>query len=132
MSTLLKRTFGPSVTEVEEARHFTSEALAAWGLVSDDTVLVVSEIASNALCHAGGGFVLTLRLWDEAVVVEVIDSSNVMPQSGAPAGSGRRGRGLLIVEGVARQWGFQSGPGAGKTVWAEVSVQHSSPGLRLD
>jgi anti-sigma regulatory factor (Ser/Thr protein kinase) len=120
MSAVVEGTFGTKLTEVAAARHFAGRAISAWGLASDDAVLVVSELASNAVLHSGGGFEVALRLLNDAVMVEVTDRSPIVPQAGASS-QRRGGRGLLIVERVSRAWGVRMA-NDGKTVWAEIAV----------
>ena len=102
------------------ARRFVGSALVEWGLAPDDVVLVVSELAANAVRHARSGFEVSLRPLDGAVVVEVNDASPQMPWAGTPCSGAPGGRGLVIVNGLARAWGSRAGLDGGKTVWAEV------------
>ncbi|HEY1918455.1 MAG TPA: ATP-binding protein [Streptosporangiaceae bacterium] len=89
----------------------------------DDIILVASELASNAVLHTasgrGGLFAVELNLLQGAIRVAVADG-------GAPVGPmlgddvlGERGRGLLIVRGLATHSGV-SGGCRGRLVWAEL------------
>lgn len=114
------RTFLASVAEVGEARRFATAILVAWGSMPDDVVLVVSELAANAVRHACSDFEVALRQVEGAVAVEVTDTSPDLPRAATPGSRAGGGRGLLIIDRLARSWGVRPGPCGGKTVWAEV------------
>lgn len=87
-------------------------------LISDVEV-VVTELVSNALLHAGAPVDLRVELTDEGVRVEVEDISPVAPVRALAAADSMTGRGLALVSGVATRWGVH--PAArGKVVWAEL------------
>jgi anti-sigma regulatory factor (Ser/Thr protein kinase) len=106
-------------------RRFVGSAFEHWGLEAglDDAQLLVSELCSNVIRHAGTTMVVTVR-WapDERLVrVSVHDGSTLMPLVRAPSDVAASGRGLRIVGGLARRWG--SHPSSlGKTVWFELGV----------
>ncbi|MEU3407830.1 ATP-binding protein [Streptomyces sp. NPDC006670] len=124
---------------VSHARDFTRRALAAWHWLpaatpegrqaAEDVLLLVSEVVANACRHGGGPGALVLDCTDDRLRIEVTDTDPappVPPGSGAGPGSGRRraaggpgGYGLLIVDRLARAWGWRPGA-AGKCVWLEV------------
>ncbi|MCX5423893.1 ATP-binding protein [Streptomyces sp. NBC_00078] len=109
---------------VAVARDLTRVTFADWGLTrrSDDVLLCVSELATNALLHGvppGRCFRLDLSLdTAEVLRVEVQDSGpgeirtpDVMPES-------ERGRGLLLVAALSDDWGVRHRE-PGKVVWCE-------------
>ncbi len=115
-----ERNFDSNVEEVTAARRFAQVVVADWGISPEDVVLVVGELAANALRHAGGNFNVALDYFDGALLVEVTDGSPETPQIvDAPSGA-RSGRGLVIVDRVARTWGIRPTSTGGKTVWAEL------------
>ena len=85
----------------------------------DGAVLAVSELATNAVLHAGTE--VTLRVWvrSNAIRVELRDRSVHGPvRRPRPALAGT-GRGLQIVEEYVDRWGVT--PTAnGKSVWFEI------------
>lgn len=85
-------------------------------------VLVVGELAANAVCHAHSTFRISLQRQDDVVVVGVTDASAMLPRARTASSTAIGGRGLLIVERLARTWGSRPEPGGGKTVWAEVTT----------
>lgn len=102
------------------ARAFVGDALRHWGLVHlvDDAVAVVSELAANAVVHAGSDFTVGLSRRDGAVHVEVADSSSEAPRSRDP---GLSGNGLPLVAAIADRWGHNLVAG-GKVVWANLRL----------
>ena len=80
--------------------------------------LVVTELATNAMLHAGG--LVSVRIWydDDRLRLEVVDASGTLPEPGTPGNMS--GRGLQIVSALADTWGSVPRPG-GKVVWAELT-----------
>ncbi|MDQ3945660.1 MAG: ATP-binding protein, partial [Actinomycetota bacterium] len=54
------------------------------------------------------------------VRVEVMDASESAPAPRVAADEDVSGRGLALVESLARRWGVDPAVGGGKTVWFEV------------
>lgn len=107
-----------------EARHFVRDVLERWGchaLVAD-TELVVSELVTNAVLHAGTAGRLRLRLVEGRVRVEVLDEGGGEPREQPVDLLRPGGRGLLIVGEVAAGWGVEHVDGDGKVVWAEIGT----------
>jgi DNA-binding NarL/FixJ family response regulator len=107
------------------ARRFVTEALRTWDLddLSDTITLLVSELVTNAVVHAGSEVEVLVRLTSETACVEVTDSSEAAPAPRDALAEDTSGRGLALVEAMARRWGVRSRPGGGKTVWFEVDRQ---------
>jgi len=106
-------------------RQFVGSAFEQWGLEAglDDAQLLVSELCSNVIRHAGTTMVVTVR-WapdDRLVRVSVHDGSAAMPRVRAPSDVASSGRGLRIVGGLASSWGSHRSS-LGKTVWFELGV----------
>ncbi|MFE3325070.1 SpoIIE family protein phosphatase [Streptomyces sp. NPDC059176] len=126
------------------ARRFVRAALADWtrlglvathgtDLLAENAVLVVSELVTNAVVHAGTNVEVVTRL-DAAVdddpaalVVEVADHhpTRAVRSDGSepPAvpGEPEYGRGLQLVAALAASWGITYRPGL-KTVWARLAL----------
>ncbi|MFG2359722.1 SpoIIE family protein phosphatase [Streptomyces sp. NPDC048521] len=108
---------------VGAARAFVHDQLVSWGLegMSQPLELVVSEIVTNALIHAGSDVDVRLRAFDDHLRLEVRDSDSNPPiPSSLSLGEeenaeAEHGRGLLIVEALADTWN-SSPNGQGKTV----------------
>jgi anti-sigma regulatory factor (Ser/Thr protein kinase) len=87
-----------------------------------DVLLVVTELVNNVLDHAGGTGQLRLRrsrvpceIW-----IEVDDTSPSQPTQGRSRLSDTRGRGIVIVDNLSREWGTRPLPDGGKTVYALI------------
>ena len=113
---------GRDDTTPRAARRFVREALEMWNLdeLTDTVMLLVSELVTNAVVHAGSDVEVMVRLTGEAACVEVTDSSEAAPVPRDAELEDQSGRGLALVEAMARRWGVKPCPGGGKTVWFEV------------
>jgi anti-sigma regulatory factor (Ser/Thr protein kinase) len=113
-----------TAVSVRAARRFATATLEQWCVedLTDTIALVVSELSSNAVVHAGSRFTVTLSRLPDGVLVRVNDTSVVRPALTGPApASATRGRGLLLVEAVTAAWGATSDDAGGKAVWALVA-----------
>jgi anti-sigma regulatory factor (Ser/Thr protein kinase) len=116
---------------VRRARRAAAEILGQWRFDSDsieNTVLVVSEIVTNAIRHCAGRTYLRLSRNDDYVRIEVADPSPVLPRLIEAGPEAERGRGLLIVSQLATRWG-STPRGSGKIVWADLPyrIAHRDP-----
>jgi anti-sigma regulatory factor (Ser/Thr protein kinase) len=107
-------------------RHLVSDLIEAGACASavTDAALVISELLSNALRHAGplagSGVRVTWDLDTDTVRVSVSDGGGpTQPHLGQPSLTTTGGRGLRIVARLSRRWGTQCDD-EGTTVWAEV------------
>ena len=120
-------------SSVPAARRAVAGQLRAWGLdpMVEPVSLAVSELATNAVLHAGGGLRVTLSRVSEGVRLEVGDGSARTPQQRRPTELSGTGRGLHLVNMLAADWGVESASGTGKVVWAVFAVadhNHADPG----
>ena len=107
---------------VGRARHFTRDVLADWGLsaLRDHAELLVSELVSNALLHAGSPG--QLRIFrDRVLTLEVTDSDGHAPRLRRASVAEEGGRGMYLVNELAHRWGSRSTP-EGKVVWLELEL----------
>lgn len=118
------RRFDHDAQTPRAARRFVSEALTGWGDdegdLADTVTLLVSELVTNAVVHAGSDVEVMVRLTATAARIEVTDASadGVAPRDATPEEDS--GRGLALVGNLARRWGVRAAPGGGKTVWFEI------------
>jgi anti-sigma regulatory factor (Ser/Thr protein kinase) len=110
-----------------------------WNLshLAEATELVVSELVTNGL-QASAGLTTSrfagklvvgtppVRLWlhsdGERVLIRVWDGGDAMPARQEVDPSAESGRGLLIVESLASDWGATGlANSSGKVVWAIVA-----------
>ncbi|MCJ0869563.1 SpoIIE family protein phosphatase [Streptomyces sp. AP-93] len=104
------------------ARHLVLDQLTAWDLdeLAFSTELIVSELVTNSIRHAGGPVRLRLIRAD-TLTCEVSDSSNTQPRMRRARSHEEGGRGLYIVAQLSHRWGSRYTAG-GKTVWSEQAL----------
>jgi serine phosphatase RsbU (regulator of sigma subunit)/anti-sigma regulatory factor (Ser/Thr protein kinase) len=110
------------------ARRFVQHTLA--GVRADqerlDTlVLLCNELVTNAVLHAAAPSEVRVRLRDGLVRLEVHDPSPQLPTPRAQDPDATNGRGMLLVDALADDWGVDRGdglPDVGKTVWIELAL----------
>lgn len=111
--------------QIPRARALVRSTLEAWGIdeTAEDVLLTASELFTNAILHGEGEIELRLLLLPATVRVEVVDEGrDGVPAAKAPASAVVfSGRGLAIVEKLARAWGSARAPHGGTCVWAELS-----------
>jgi len=112
----------PAPSSVAEARHRIRELLTTTGRDSlvDDCVLLVSEVVTNALLHAGTEIELRAALVRTGVRVEVGDGSPHLPAPRNYAATAGTGRGLAMLESMVDDWGVTRRAN-GKSVWFLIS-----------
>lgn len=135
------------------ARRFLRAALADWteadrplavalsDRLTDDAIVVLSELVTNAVVHAGTTVDLLCRMEETdltplsdpvpaALVIEVTDHhparsvrNDRAPQ---PSEAPEYGRGLHLVSSLAESWGITYRSGT-KTVWARLPADDDGP-----
>jgi hypothetical protein len=118
-------------TAPRAARALVRQACLDWGIpadTADAAVLVVSELATNAVVHAETPVRVSVELTDKALSVTVSDLCPELPlrlfprSRNLPVGPNRKPRfGLHLVSAFARTWGVTEQPDA-KTVWAQLPL----------
>jgi anti-sigma regulatory factor (Ser/Thr protein kinase) len=108
---------------VSGARGFVAMRLVEHAVehLVDDVQLVVSELATNAIVHADTSFVVTLRVCEDSVRLEVDDGSHSQPVLTTARTLDTGGRGIAIVDILSRDWGVTRHSTRGKSVWAEFA-----------
>ncbi|MEU6956814.1 ATP-binding protein [Streptomyces sp. NPDC045714] len=127
---------------VPASRHFLRLALSKWQatLIEDGVLLVASELVTNAVAITG--VVAEKPTWGElerldlvhvrlvglrdSIVIEVWDVSPEPPALRRADDDAEDGRGLFLVQQLARRWGSYRAAG-GKAVWAELAVRPPLP-----
>jgi len=118
----------PRPDSVRAARHLVTQACHAWHLpqLLPDSSLIMSELASNAVEHAGTDYVATVTRSPIGLHLAVRDGASRFVHPAEPRlpnpkiSLPERGRGLGLVHVVAAAWGAMPTRG-GKVVWATVS-----------
>ncbi|MFG3072609.1 SpoIIE family protein phosphatase [Streptomyces sp. NPDC048225] len=125
------------------ARAMVRAALAEWSALglpgteyltehlAADALVVVSELVTNAVVHAGTDVEVGLRVEEDGtLVVEAADQHpSRAPRSAdseLPHDPAEYGRGLPLVAALAEAWGITYRPGT-KTVWARLPAQGAEP-----
>jgi phosphoserine phosphatase RsbU/P len=124
-SVMRSELFFPVAASVSAARLFISECVEQLGLrAMADVQLMASELTTNAVVHARSRFDVTVeRLKDNRARVEVRDFGDGTPQLENRDLFADGGRGLRIVDSLAREWGVERHPqGLGKSIWFTVKL----------
>jgi anti-sigma regulatory factor (Ser/Thr protein kinase) len=82
---------------------------------------MVSELATNAILHAGTAFKVIVLQDGARIRVSVHDMSPAPPVMKSFGQDQPTGRGLVIVDSMADRWGVES-ENNGKTVWFELAT----------
>lgn len=109
------------------ARRAMARSAELWRLdreLTETALLLVSELATNAIRHGTPPVRLSLRLDADRLRVEVTDSSPALPRVAHPGPDQTSGRGLQIVQQLAARWGATASRTLGKTVWFEMLTPH--------
>jgi anti-sigma regulatory factor (Ser/Thr protein kinase) len=122
------------------ARRYTRRFLdSCQGLTestADAAELLVSELVTNAVRFSGdparplryserasaGLISLSLRHFLEGLLIEVFDRDANPPVLSDPDLLDETGRGLMLVEALAREWSYFFPPGGGKVVYCILEI----------
>lgn len=115
---------GPA--SVTLARHEARRQLIGSGITSsallDTAELLVSELTSNAVKHAGGRATLMVKREGDVIRIEVGDGRpGTVPVERDIDTASESGRGLLLVSILATAWGYEQ-DAYGKLTWAELDI----------
>jgi anti-sigma regulatory factor (Ser/Thr protein kinase) len=111
------------------ARLHARLVLWEWGLsaIAQDAELLVSELVTNATqASPSAELIQPVSLWLSSdrfrLLILVQDASRYPPEPAGGAGNNdERGRGLLIVDAISTQWGWDAkNDTSGKVVWALI------------
>ena len=112
-----------------EARAQVREIVRAWQVPVDAYVaaLLTSELVTNAVRNAvrneaNPTVMLDVTCSSGRLRVDVHDTSRGMPAPADAPADAESGRGLIIVGGLADEWGFYATPG-GKAVYFTLAFQ---------
>jgi anti-sigma regulatory factor (Ser/Thr protein kinase) len=117
-----ERAWQATPQSVRGARAFVQQSLEDWG--ADDLVwaatTLVSELATNAVLHARSDFTVDIELAGPQLTVRVADNSSSIPVRRHYDDNAATGRGLVLLESIASEWGTVGIPG-GKVIWCTVA-----------
>ncbi|MYS19886.1 hypothetical protein GTW78_06435 [Streptomyces sp. SID4948] len=132
------------------ARAHARDVFLHWAMppeVLDDALLIVAELATNAVRHSGRPAAsydagqgrpearrcaLVLDLVPGLLRISFCDESDQPPVLRHGSGLEENGRGLQLIAGLTGgAWGWRPlSPQPGKSVWAKIPVLHHSDGQR--
>ena len=118
-------TFDSDTRSVGTARRFVRYELDGLGVPEpplEMTVLLTSEVVTNAVVHAGTPIGVRVSVTTDRVRVEVRDHDPRRPAPTERPLDGVNGRGLRMVRDVASAWGVED-EAEGKSVWFELAIQ---------
>ncbi|WP_248001437.1 ATP-binding protein [Streptomyces sp. RPA4-5] len=122
--------YTPRPKSIALARNRAARLIAEGGHdhLADDTKVLVSERATNALRHAhvrGRLFRVRLTHTDSVLRIAVTDTrGECLPCVREPPPHASHGRGLLIVRTLSARWGIHV-LRVGKTVWCELELKRN-------
>ena len=126
------QTFPAWPESVPDARRYVGDVLDRVPATPCETAtLLVSELATNAVRHAGArDFVVEVQTFpDEGRVwIGVTDTDPGLPVLRAPSVTAEHGRGLRLVASLSDRWGARRRRDTTeKTVWFELHFPPSDP-----
>jgi anti-sigma regulatory factor (Ser/Thr protein kinase) len=115
------------------ARRTVADVLHTWWLRDEawiyDALLLTSELVGNAVRHGGTRVALELSLDTRHLQIAVSDGCSVLPAQRGAGDADESGRGLMIIQAIASDWGVQETDG-GKRVWVRLPVPATAPPRR--
>lgn len=126
-----ERRLPPEPASVASARELVRTLLAETGRedLAEAGTLLVSELVTNAMLHAGTAIDVIAHADDAGLRVEVTDGSRHLPVRRHYATTSGTGRGMMMLEQMVDGWGVYR-HSLGKTVWFHLSTgDHEAPVL---
>ena len=109
-----------------------------WGQAqaADSVELIVSELATNAVRFSGdpgralryseradaGLIALSLRHFADGLLIEVYDTDSNPPVLCDADADAENGRGLMLIDALAKEWSYFFPPGGGKVVYCVLGT----------
>jgi anti-sigma regulatory factor (Ser/Thr protein kinase) len=127
----LERTqvFVPARSAIAAVRRFVTDTLNDWGEagLNDDALIVVSELATNAVRHASSAFRASIRRGEGVVRIAIHDVRQDLPSTSHPRSpiDGDGGLGITVVERLSARWGVDL-LHDGKVVWSELDTPRAT------
>jgi anti-sigma regulatory factor (Ser/Thr protein kinase) len=128
----------PDLERIGAARHFVRRAVDSLAggdctEVAEDAELLASEAISNAVVHARTDVIVTVRRQPESFLVSVHDHDPTPlppPTRPDPDSLQPGGRGLLIIDALAEDWGVDQVHDDGKVVWFTLGFDQHHGGTK--
>ena len=122
---LLDADLPPVAESARQARALVTDGCVRWGLpeLAEPACIAVTEMVNNVVAHAATPMTLRLAPRGGALHVAVRDHSVGRPAfAGLAPVDSVGGRGLLLIDTVARRWGSTALPD-GKVVWCVLYAE---------
>ncbi|MDT4893388.1 MAG: hypothetical protein QOE97_2423 [Pseudonocardiales bacterium] len=121
---MIEWSFPPRPEAARTARQLVADSIPRLPREASDAVtLMVSELVTNCIVHAGTDFQVRVHLDEASVRVEVSDHGTGKAAARSPERHEAHGRGLQLVQSLADEWGvIPALIHPGKTVWFRLSL----------
>ena len=122
----MEKTLRAEAGSVRQARNMVMAQLIEAGCTIETIEaarLVTSELATNAVRHAGGDrYTVDVDVDHGVLRVEIVDDDPTVPvEPAAAAPDAEGGRGLWLVAALAQRWGVRPTGAGGKAVWFQMA-----------
>jgi hypothetical protein len=119
----------PHPTSPHAARNFVTRALHEWDLdpLADAASLVVSELVTNSIIHAGTDITVSVAWHQGALRLSVGDDNPDLPRPRLAHYLDEHGRELAVVPALCRAFGVLPTAPGGKVVWAVLNAARPHP-----
>ena len=117
----------PEPTSPRRARHFALTTLTGAGHeeLADVAILLVTELVTNAVLHAGTPVEVAVDDDGGRVRFEVSDGSPAVPTPRRHSIDAATGRGLRLVASLSTDWGTEA-TATGKRIWFVLGAGDAS------
>ncbi|MCG5467839.1 ATP-binding protein [Micromonospora sp. LAH09] len=119
LAAVLSADLAPAVGAARQARELVTTGCQRWGMsmLVDPACIAITEMVNNVVAHARTPMTVRLAPQDSTLHLAVRDHSPRRPTfAGVSPPNRAGGRGLLLIDTVARRWGSSAIPD-GKVVW---------------
>jgi anti-sigma regulatory factor (Ser/Thr protein kinase) len=89
--------------------------------LTDDALLVISELVTNAVLHAGTPTLVWAQYEGGTLTVAATDGETTLPALLAPDDDREGGRGIAMIDLLGASWGLTR-TGLGKVVWVTLEA----------
>ncbi|MEH1168542.1 ATP-binding protein [Micromonospora sp. CPCC 205539] len=131
LAAVLTADLEPTVGAARQAREMVATGCQRWDLPTlvEPASIAITEMVNNVVAHAGTSMTIRLAPQDNVLHLAVRDHSTGQPAFVGLAPTTRTGgRGLLLIDTVARRWGSSPVPD-GKVVWCVLHPDDETAAL---
>ncbi|MGK5742622.1 ATP-binding protein [Micromonospora sp. URMC 103] len=129
MAAVLTAELAPVLGAARQARELVSDGCERWGVtaLAEAGGIAVTEMVNNVVAHARTPMTVRLAPVGDTLHLAVRDHSTRLPAfAGLAPVNSPGGRGLLLIDTVARRWGSSPVPD-GKVVWCVLDPTDQPP-----